>query len=702
MAKKDETLVVVESPAKAKTISKYLGDNYKVEASMGHVIDLPKSKLGVDIEDDFTPNYITIRGKGKVLKRLRKAVKKSESVLLATDPDREGEAISWHLSRALKLDEDRPRIVFNEITEEAINKALESPRGINKNLVNAQQARRVLDRLVGYKLSPLLWKKVRRGLSAGRVQTVAVKIICEREREIKAFDPDEYWTIDAHLKREEDQEEFTASLHRIGGEKFNLSSEEETDRAVTEIKQNDFIVDRVKKSKRKRNPKPPFTTSTLQQRAASIFSFSAKKTMFVAQQLYEGIEITGEGSVGLISYMRTDSTRVSQEAKKQAAGYIKGKYGSKYYSGKSQSNNSDDNVQDAHEAVRPTSVNRTPADIKNDLNRDQYRLYKLIWERFVASQMSPAIYQTLTIDIQAGDKYQFRASGSKMLFPGFLKVNTFSSNNRTEIPELAEGEKLQIDEIETEQHFTSPPPRFTEARLVKTLEEEGIGRPSTYAPTISTILDREYVEKEGNKLVPTDLGFTVNDLLVEYFPDVTDVEFTARIEKKLDKIEEGEIAWRRLLSEFYQPFQEKLENAEKNMEKVEYVEKTDETCEKCGGDMVVKYGRYGKFLACSNYPECENTKPYLDKTGVECPACEDGELVRRRSKKGKKFYGCSNYPDCDYMLWDKPISMPCPECGGQMVEKYSRRHGEYVKCVDCGHTDDKPEEMNAEESSEAS
>lgn len=704
MAKsKDETLVIVESPAKAKTISKYLGDNFKVEASMGHVIDLPKSKLGVDIEDDFTPQYITIRGKGKVLKRLRKAVKKSESVLLATDPDREGEAISWHLSRALKLEEDRPRIVFNEITEEAINQALDSPRDINKNLVNAQQARRVLDRLVGYKLSPLLWKKVRRGLSAGRVQTVAVKIICEREREIEAFDPDEYWTIDAHLQREEDKDEFTASLHRIDGEKFNLGNEEETKNAVAEINEHDFIVDKVKKRKRKRYPNPPFTTSTLQQRAASIFSFSAKKTMFVAQQLYEGIEIGEEGNVGLISYMRTDSTRVSKEAKSQAASYINGKYGSKYYSGSSSNNNNkDENVQDAHEAVRPTEVRRTPASIKNDLNRDQYRLYKLIWERFVASQMSPAIYQTLTIDINAGERYHFRASGSKMLFPGFLKVNTFSSNNRTEIPELEEGEKLIIDEIETEQHFTSPPPRYTEARLVKTLEEEGIGRPSTYAPTISTILEREYVEKDGNKLVPTDLGFTVNDLLVEYFPDVTDVEFTARIEKKLDKIEEGDFEWRRLLTEFYQPFKEKLENAEENMEKVEYVEETDETCEECGGDMVVKYGRYGKFLACSNYPECENTKPYLDKTGVECPSCEEGELVRRRSKKGKKFYGCSSYPDCDYMLWDKPVEIPCPECGGQMVEKYSRRHGEYIKCIECGHTEDRAELVGTDESNEAS
>ena len=697
--KNEKTLVIVESPAKAKTISKYLGNGFDVKASMGHVIDLPKSKLGVDVENDFSPKYITIRGKGDVLDKLRRAVKKSDSVLLATDPDREGEAISWHLSRALKLQEEKPRIVFNEITQEAVNRALQSPRDIDENLVNAQQARRVLDRLVGYKLSPLLWKKVRRGLSAGRVQTVAVRIICEREREIEAFDPDEYWSIDAMVNRQDDEEIFESSLHRIDGEKFTLSGQEETEAAVEEIKKHDFVVDRVNKRKRRRYPNPPFTTSTLQQRAASIFSFSAKKTMFVAQQLYEGIEISGEGSVGLISYMRTDSTRISQEAKNQAAGFIKNEYGSKYYSGKSSSNSDDENVQDAHEAVRPTDVSRTPAELKSDLNRDQHRLYKLIWERFVASQMSPAVYRTLTVDIAAGDRYLFRASGSKMLFPGFLKANSFAGNNITEIPEVEEGEVLNLDELETEQHFTSPPPRYTEARLVKTLEEKGIGRPSTYAPTISTILDREYVEKEGNKLVPTDLGFTVTDLLVEYFPDITDVGFTARIEEKLDDIEEGEIEWRSLLKEFYDPFQDKLENAEENMEKVEYVEKTGEKCEECGGEMVVKYGRYGKFLACSNYPECENTKPYLDKTGVDCPACEDGELVKRKSKKGKKFYGCSNYPDCDYMLWDKPVSMPCPECGGQMVEKYSRRHGEYLKCVDCKHTMDKPDDMGAKEES---
>ena len=698
----EDTLVIVESPAKARTIKKFLGSSFAVEASMGHVIDLPKSKLGVDIENDFTPKYITIRGKGKVLKRLRKAVKKNDRVLLATDPDREGEAISWHLSRALKLEEDRPRIVFNEITEEAIDRALSAPRSIDDNLVDAQQARRVLDRLVGYKLSPLLWKKVRRGLSAGRVQTVAVKIICRREREIEDFDPEEYWSITAHLSRDSDEEVFEADLHRIDGEKFNLGSEDETKTAAKEIKEHNFVVKNVKKRKRRRYPKPPFTTSTLQQRAASIFNFSAKKTMFVAQQLYEGIEIGDEGNVGLISYMRTDSTRISEEAKKQAARHIKREFGGSYYGGgRSNSNKDDENVQDAHEAVRPTAVSRTPEKIKNYLNRDQYRLYKLIWERFVASQMAPAVYRTLTVNINAGPKYLFRASGSRQLFPGFLRVDSFSKNNRTEIPEVEEGEKLDFEELETEQHFTSPPPRYTEASLVKTLEEKGIGRPSTYAPTISTILDREYVEKEGSSLVPTKLGFTVTDLLIEYFPDVTDEEFTARIEKKLDQIEAGEIDWRNLLAEFYEPFSEKLENARENMEKVEYVEKTDEVCEECGGEMVVKYGRYGKFLACSNFPDCENTRPYLDKTGVECPECEDGELVKRKSKKGKKFYGCSNYPDCEYMLWDKPFDQSCSECGGQMVEKYSRRYGEYIKCVECGHTADKPEEVAAAESSEA-
>ena len=694
--KKNKNLVIVESPAKARTISKFLGSDYEVEASNGHVIDLPKSKLGVNIEESFEPHYITIRGKGKVLARLKKEAKKSGQVYLATDPDREGEAISWHLARALDINgTSEIRIVFNEITSQAVSQALESPRPIDDNLVNAQQARRILDRLVGYKLSPLLWKKVRKGLSAGRVQTVAVRIICEREREIEAFEPEEYWEITAHLERDESKQEsedtptsLEAELYRIDGRKFTLGSEEETNQALKEIKKESFQVKKVKKRKRRRNPYPPFTTSTLQQRASSILNFSAKKTMYLAQQLYEGIEVGSEGTVGLISYIRTDSTRISQEAASMAESFIKDNFGKKYYKG-SRGKKQKSGVQDAHEAIRPTAVQREPDKIKEHLSYDQLRLYRLIWERFVASQMSAAIYRILTINISAGPKYLFRASGSKVLFPGFMRVLSYNNKNRTDIPELEEGEELDLKKLDPEQKFTTPPPRYTEASLVKTLEEEGIGRPSTYAPTISTIISRGYVEKEGKSLVPTDLGFTVTDKLIDFFPDVTDVEFTARVEDKLDQIEEGEEDWRQLLEEFYSPFAERLAEAEEKMEREEIVEETDEVCEKCGSPMVVKYGRYGKFLACSNYPECKNTKNYLEKTGVSCPRCEDGELVERKSRKGRKFYGCSNYPDCEYVLWDKPVKKKCPECGGIMVQKYSKKRGQYLQCInkDCKHSE---------------
>jgi len=695
--KKNKNLVIVESPAKARTISKFLGSDYEVEASNGHVIDLPKSKLGVNIEDSFEPHYITIRGKGKVLARLKKEAKKSKQVYLATDPDREGEAISWHLARALNINgSSEIRIVFNEITSQAVSQALESPRPIDDNLVNAQQARRILDRLVGYKLSPLLWKKVRKGLSAGRVQTVAVRIICEREREIEAFDPEEYWEITAQLERDESRLEsedssagLEAELYRIDGRKFTLGSEEETNQALKEIKKEDFKVKKVKKRKRRRNPYPSFTTSTLQQRASSILNFSAKKTMYLAQQLYEGIEVGSEGTVGLISYIRTDSTRISQEAASMAESFIKENFGDRYYKGSRGGKKQKSGVQDAHEAIRPTAVQREPDKIKKHLSYDQFRLYRLIWERFVASQMSPAIYRILTINISAGPKYLFRASGSKVLFPGFMRVLSYNNKNRTDIPELEEGEELDLKKLDPEQKFTTPPPRYTEASLVKTLEEEGIGRPSTYAPTISTIISRGYVEKEGKSLVPTDLGFTVTDKLIDFFPDVTDVEFTARVEDKLDRIEEGEEDWRQLLEEFYSPFAERLAEAEEKMEREEVVEETDEVCEKCGSPMVVKYGRYGKFLACSNYPECKNTKNYLEKTGVSCPRCEDGELVERKSRKGRKFYGCSNYPDCEYVLWDKPVKKKCPECGGIMVQKYSKKRGQYLQCInkDCKHSE---------------
>ncbi|KXS45251.1 MAG: DNA topoisomerase I [Candidatus Frackibacter sp. T328-2] len=679
-----KNLVIVESPAKAKTISKFLGKDFSVEASMGHVIDLPKSQLGVNIEENFEPKYITIRGKGDVLKKLRRATKKSEQVFLATDPDREGEAISWHLSRALKLDdEENCRIEFNEITKQAIQNAIKEPRKVDKDRVDAQQARRLLDRLVGYKLSPLLWKKVRRGLSAGRVQSVAVKIICEREEEIDAFEPEEYWTLDADFKKKEsDNGKFEAKLYRIEGKKFKLNNEEETNKAVEEIKKNKFIVQKIKERKRRRNPSPPLTTSSLQQRAASSLGFSAKKTMFLAQQLYEGLDIGAEGTIGLITYIRTDSTRISKDAQQAVRKYIVDNYGAKYRPKKPKNYKTKSGAQDAHEAIRPTSVFRSPKKVKKYLNRDQYRLYKLIWEKFVASQMSPAIYKTLSINIEAG-KYLFRANGSQTLFKGFLAVDSFKNNKKdTELPELEKGAEISLLNLKPDQHFTKPPPRYTEAKLVKTLEEQGIGRPSTYAPTVGTIQDRGYVNKEGKHFVPTDLGKIVNKLLSEHFPDVTDIEFTASLEEQLDRVEEGKEDWRKVLKDFYHPFADRLDSAYENMEKVQLEEEvTDEVCEKCGKNMVVKHGRYGKFLACPGFPDCRNTKPYLIKTGVDCIKCEDGEIVQRKSKKGRTFYGCSNYPDCEFMVWYKPTEYKCPECDAFLMEKTTKKRGTEYLCA---------------------
>jgi DNA topoisomerase-1 len=688
MAKKKKNLVIVESPAKAKTISKFLGRNYKVEASMGHVIDLPKSKLGIDIEDDFEPNYITIRGKGKTLSKLRKAAKKSEDVYLATDPDREGEAISWHLSHALKLsEEENNRIEFNEITKNAIKNAIEKPRKIDKNLVDAQQARRLLDRIVGYRLSPLLWKKVRKGLSAGRVQSVAVRLICEREEEIRNFEEEEYWTLEVSLK--DNGNKLKADLYRIDNKKYNINNKEEVDKIIKEIEKEEFEVIKVKKRKRRRNPKASFTTSTLQQRASSKLNFTAKKTMFLAQQLYEGIDIGSAGTVGLISYIRTDSTRLSQEARQSAAEFIENKYGSNFLNKKKRKSKNNKNSQDAHEAIRPTDVERTPEKMKKHLNSDQYKLYDLIWKRFTASQMSPAVYESISAQFKAGEKYKFRVSGSRLIFPGHLILTGKAKEGEIDLPIFKEGDKYKLIDTNPEQHFTTPPPRYSEASLVKTLEEEGIGRPSTYAPTLSTIVSRDYVKKDGKYLEPTELGETVTELLTEYFPDVTDVEFTAELEKRLDEIEKGNEDWKKILKDFYEPFYEKLENARENMERVEIVEETDEVCEVCGRPMVVKYGRYGKFLACSGYPECKNTKPYLIKTGVDCPECEDGEIIERTSKKGRTFYGCSNYPDCNFMSWNKPVKKPCPECGSLMVEKTTKAKGKHYKCTnkECGHTE---------------
>lgn len=689
MAKKKKNLVIVESPAKAKTIKKFLGRNYKVEASMGHVRDLPKSKLGIDLENDFEPNYITIRGKGKTLSKLRKAAKKSEDVYLATDPDREGEAISWHLAYALKLSaEDNNRIEFNEITKTAIQNAIKNPRTINKDLVDAQQARRLLDRIVGYRLSPLLWEKVRKGLSAGRVQTVAVKIICEREEEIRNFDEEEYWSLEVDLKNEKD-EELKADLYRIDNKKFKIESKEEVDQVIADIKDQDFEIIKVKKRKRRRNPKSPFTTSTLQQRASNKLNYTAKKTMYMAQQLYEGIDIGSSGTVGLISYIRTDSTRLSNEAKNGAKDYILNKFGDKFLKSSKKKSKNNSNAQDAHEAIRPTDTQRTPEKMKKHLSKDQYKIYDLIWKRFVASQMSPALYESISGQFKVGDRYKFRVSGSRLLFPGHLILTGKEKEDDIDLPVLNEGDSYSLLKTNPEQHFTTPPPRYSEASLVKTLEEEGIGRPSTYAPTLSTIESRDYVEKDGRYFKPTELGETVTELLTDYFPDVTDVEFTAGLEKRLDEIEKGNEDWKKILRDFYEPFFQRLENARENMESVQIVEETDEVCDKCGSPMVVKYGRYGKFLACSSYPECKNTEPYLIKTGVDCPDCEDGEVIERTSKKGRTFYGCSNYPDCNFMNWNKPVVKPCPECGSLMVEKTTKAKGKHYKCInkECGHTE---------------
>src|SRR6056297_669889 len=684
MAKKN--LVIVESPAKAKTIKKFLGKNYDVEASMGHVVDLPKSKMGINIEENFEPKYITIRGKGKVLKKLRKAKKKSEQVYLATDPDREGEAISWHLSRALKLDESKNRIEFNEITKNAITKAINNPREIDQDLVDAQQARRLLDRLVGYKLSPLLWKKVRKGLSAGRVQSVAVKIICQREEEIEDFTPKEYWSITAIFS--DGKKDFEADLFKIDGENFDLGNEKEVNKVLKELEKNKYMIDDIKIKERRRNPYPPFTTSTLQQRASSVLNFSAKKTMFIAQQLYECIDIGSEGTIGLISYIRTDSTRLSNEARNEAQKYVIDNFGDKYYKGR-QFGKSGSNTQDAHEAIRPTSAFRAPDKIKKYLTKDQYALYNLIWNQFVGSQMKTAVYKTYAIDILNGI-YNFRFNGSELKFPGFLKLFN-GDNNDDYIPEVTKNDEIEAEKINPEQHFTNPPPRYTEASLVKTMEEEGIGRPSTYAQTLSKIVTRNYVEKKGKYFSPTDLGVTVNHLLNKYFPDVTDIGFTAQLEHRLDEIEEGKEEWQEILHDFYKEFSERFEEAKDNMKKVNMDIETDIKCDKCGKPMVIKHGRYGKFLACSGFPECKNTKPYLDKVGVKCPKCKDGEIVKRKSKKGKTFYGCSNYPECDFVSWDKPTNKKCPKCGSMMVEKFSKKRGSYYKCSnkDCKHTVDK-------------
>ena len=683
-----EYLVIVESPAKAKTIEKYLGKKYKVKASMGHVRDLPKSQMGVDIEHDYEPKYITIRGKGPVLKDLKTAAKKAKKIYLAADPDREGEAIAWHLANSLDLDVHSDcRVVFNEITKDAIKESFKHPRPVNMNLVDAQQARRILDRLVGYNISPILWKKVKKGLSAGRVQSVAVRLIIEREKEIQKFIPEEYWTIGAGFLKGNDT--FEGSFFSINGKKTELHSAEEVDQVIKQITGNEFNVSTVTKKERKRNAALPFITSSLQQEAARKLNFRAKKTMMLAQQLYEGIDLGKEGTVGLITYMRTDSTRISDIATAECAQYIEEHYGKEFLLQEKRKEKKQGKTQDAHEAIRPTSTIKDPASVKEFLSRDQFRLYKLIWERFVASQMAPAILDTMSVEL-VNNGIIFRANGSKVKFPGFMKVYVEGTDDNVEekdniLPDLAEGDIVYSKDIEPKQHFTQPPPRYTEARLVKTLEELGIGRPSTYAPTLDTIQKRGYVTLDNKRFVPTELGEIVDESMYEYFPDVVKVEFTAKMEEEFDNIEAGTVEWRDVIDEFYKEFEVHLKKAEAEMEKVEIKdEPADEDCELCGSPMVYKMGRYGKFMACSNFPECRNTKAIVKSIGVPCPKCEKGEIIERKSKKKRIFYGCNLYPECDFISWDKPIARKCPKCDGLLVEKKLKK-GIQVQCVQCDY-----------------
>ena len=688
-----DSLVIVESPAKAKTIKKYLGSKYIVKASMGHVRDLPKSQMGVNVEKQFEPKYITVRGKGDILKELRDAKKKVEKVYLAADPDREGEAIAWHLAHSLNVPlEQKCRVVFNEITKQAVKEAFKHPREINMDLVNAQQARRILDRLVGYNISPLLWKKVKKGLSAGRVQSVAVKLIIDRENEIREFKPEEYWTVTAVLLSGE--EPFEAKFYGYGKKKTKLGSKEDVDQLLEAIKGKRFVVEEVKTSERRRNPAGPFITSTLQQEAARKLGFRAQKTMAVAQQLYEGVDIGKQGTVGLITYMRTDSTRISKTAQSEAREYITETFGAEYLPKTPHSHKQKSGAQDAHEAIRPTSVFRVPSEIKSYLSRDQYRLYKLIWDRFVSSQMAPAVFDAVSANIRVGEAL-FKASGSKVKFPGFMKVYVEGEDQKKKeedkfLPELAKGQVLKRKSVEPKQHFTQPPPRYTEASLVKELEDKGIGRPSTYAPILDTIQKRGYVLLEEKRFVPSELGEIVIDLMQQFFPEILNVEFTANLEEDLDKVEEGKADWIEILDRFYHPFQKQLSVAEKEMEEVEIQDEVSgEVCEKCGSPMVYKFGRYGKFLACSAFPDCRNTKPIVKSTGVPCPKCKEGEIVERKSKKSRLFYGCSRYPECDFVSWDRPVPRPCPKCGNLMVEKKAKKKQTMIRCTVCDYEEEK-------------
>lgn len=687
-------LVIVESPAKVKTIKKFLGSNYEVLASNGHVRDLPKSRMGIDIEHGYEPKYITIRGKGDILAALRKAEKKADKVYLATDPDREGEAISWHLAEALKLEPSKQkRITFNEITKNAVRESLKHARQIDMNLVDAQQTRRILDRMVGYKISPLLWEKVKRGLSAGRVQSVALRMIGDREDEISAFIPQEYWTLDVSLLAEEGKQPLTARFYGKD-KKILITSREQMDQILQELSGTAFVVEDIRKGERQKKQPLPFTTSTLQQEAANVLNFSTQKTMRLAQQLYEGIELKGNGTVGLITYLRTDSTRISEEAQKAAAEYITEQHGESYLAEGSQKKEDGRKIQDAHEAIRPSDIRRIPPLVKDSLSRDQFRLYQLIWKRFVASQMAPAKYETTAVKIRAGE-YRFQTSASHMIFDGFRSVYTESGEEKeeAELPRvpLEKGMELKPCGFDDKQHFTQPPAHYTEASLVKALEEQGIGRPSTYAPTITTIIARRYVAKENRNLYMTELGEVVNHMMKEAFPSIVDVTFTANMESLLDSIEEGVIPWKTVVENFYPDLAQAVEEAEKTLEKVTIEdEQTDVVCEECGRRMVIKYGPHGKFLACPGFPECRNTKPYLEKIGVPCPLC-GRDLVIRKTKKGRKYYGCEAAPECEFMSWQKPSLEKCPQCGKYMVEKGSR-----LVCSDaaCGYVTNKKEESS--------
>ncbi|MGD3154509.1 type I DNA topoisomerase [Staphylococcus warneri] len=684
-----DNLVIVESPAKAKTIEKYLGKRYKVIASMGHVRDLPRSQMGVDTEDNYEPKYITIRGKGPVVKELKKHAKKAKKVFLASDPDREGEAIAWHLSKILELEDSKEnRVVFNEITKDAVKDSFKHPRGIEMDLVDAQQARRILDRLVGYNISPVLWKKVKKGLSAGRVQSVALKLVIDRENEIRNFKPEEYWTIEGEFRYKKSK--FTAKFLHYKNKPYKLNKKEDVEKITAALDGDEFEITNVNKKEKTRNPANPFTTSTLQQEAARKLNFKARKTMMIAQQLYEGIDLKRQGTVGLITYMRTDSTRISDQAKSEAKNYIIDKYGNEYVSNRKASGKQGD--QDAHEAIRPTSTLRTPEEMKPFLTRDQHRLYKLIWERFVASQMAPAILDTIALDVTQND-IKFRANGQTIKFKGFMTLyvetkDDKDSDKENKLPKLEQGDKVIASQIEPAQHFTQPPPRYTEARLVKTLEELKIGRPSTYAPTIDTIQKRNYVKLESKRFMPTELGEIVYEQVKEYFPEIIDVEFTVNMETLLDKIAEGDMNWRKVVGDFYNSFKQDVERAEEEMEKIEIKdEPAGEDCEVCGSPMVIKMGRYGKFMACSNFPDCRNTKAIVKTIGVKCPTCKDGEVVERKSKKNRIFYGCSNYPECDFISWDKPIGRDCPKCNHYLVDKKKGRSSQ-VTCSNCDYKEE--------------